>query len=546
MKDAGTFDYVVVGAGSAGCVLAARLSEDGSASVLLIEGGGSDRTALCRVPGMVSIIHTVPQVKKKFDWGYKNEGGPPIDGRRIPAIRGKVLGGSSAINGMVYVRGHRSNYDGWAAEGATGWDWEGCLPWLKKLEDWEGGASETRGAGGPIGVTTPGDMSPVSELFREAVDAVTGCGVTEDYNTGEQEGVGPVQLSSRDGIRHSTSERYLHPNLGRPHLTLISGALVDRVQIEGGRAVGVVFRRGKDELVARASREVVVSAGAIGSPAILLRSGVGPAAQLRALGLGVAADLPVGRNLHDHMFMPLTFSAPRGGHKGTPWHFFGGMLQEKLRGGTWFGRSVFEVFAFVKTASAGAIPNLQLHSLPWAYPSPNQDDSDVRPTVDTAPAFTVFPTLIYPESRGELTLRSLDPEVAPIIDPRFLEAQADVDRLMEGILLTREIVAHARMAAEIPREMHPGPAFPDEAALRRELPNRATTVYHPVGTCRMGSDERAVVDPSCRVLGIEGLRVADASIMPSIVGGNTNAPSIMIGEKAADLIRRNPVLRRPQ
>jgi choline dehydrogenase len=537
VKDAGSFDYVVVGAGSAGCVLAARLTEDGSKSVLLIEGGGSDRTSLCKVPGMVSIIHTVPQVKKKFDWGYKGAPSQAINGRKIPQVRGKVLGGSSAINGMVYVRGHRSNYDGWEAEGATGWGWDGCLPYLKKLEDWEGGATDTRGAGGPIAVTRPTGISPVSELFEQAVHDVTGCGITDDYNTGDQEGIGRVQLSSKDGLRHSTSERYLHPNLGRSNLTVISGALVDRVQIDGDRATGVVFRKGKDELLAKANHEVLLAGGAVGSPAILLRSGIGPADELKALGIDVAADLPVGRNLHDHLFFPLTFLAPNGGHRGTALHFFGGMIKEKMTGGTWFGRSVFEVFGFLKTKSAGAIPNLQFHSLPWAYPSPNQDNSDVRPTVDTRPAFTIFPTLIYPESRGALTLTSADPEAAPNLAFGYLEAQKDRDLLIEGIQLTREVLAHKTIAAEITDELHPGPSFADEAALRRELPNRVTTVYHPVGTCRMGQDERAVVDPELKVRGIEGLRVIDASVMPNIIGGNTNAPSIMIGEKGADLVR---------
>lgn len=533
MKDAGTFDHVVVGAGSAGCVLAARLSEAGR-SVLLIEGGGTDRTRLCRVPGMVSIIHTVPEVKRKFDWGYKSEPRQETLGRKIPQVRGKVVGGSSAINGMVFVRGHSSDYDGWRDDGCPGWGWDDVLPYFRKMEDWEGGSNDTRGAGGPIGVTRPTGMSPVSELFLQAVHDVSGCGITEDYNTGPQEGIGRVQLSSKDGIRHSTSERYLHPNLGRENLTLITQALVDRLELDETRATGVIFRKGKEELVARG--DVILAGGALGSPAILMRSGIGPSAHLRALGIDPVADLPVGENLQDHLFFPLTFLAPRGGHRGTAAHFFGGMVSEMIRGGTWFGRSVFEVFGFLKTHLAGEAPDLQLHSLPWAYPSPNQDDSTKRPSVDTRPAFTVFPTLIHPESVGELLLRSKDPADAPIYDPHYLEAGADTELLMEGIKITREILAHPTIDAEITSELHPGAAFADEAALRKELPNRVTTVYHPVGTCRMGSDERAVVDPSLRVRGIEGLHVIDASIMPKVIGGNTNAPSIMIGELGADRV----------
>ncbi len=530
------FDYVVVGAGSAGCVVAARLTEDPDVSVLLLEAGGSDRTALCRTPGMVSIIHTVPQVKKKFDWGFYANPRPETLGRKMPYVRGKVMGGSSAINGMVWVRGHRSNYDGWATEGCDGWGYDDVLPYFKKLETWEDGENEFRGGSGPIQVTRAGDQSPVSAPFRDSVAQTCGVPLLDDYNAASQEGIGVCQVSARDGVRYSTSEAYIEPNRRRPNLTVRSRALAHRVLIEGGRATGVEYSTKKGTVTVRATREVVLSGGVIGSAQLLMLSGVGPAEQLRGLDIDVVADLPVGENLHDHLFFPLTYLAPHGGHRGTPWHFFGGMIKEMISGGTWFGRTVFESMGFVKTDPSLTVPDCQIHMLPWAYPSPNQD-APVRPTVDMRPAVTVWPTLIYPESRGEMRLLSKDPTAAPFIDPHFLEAQADVDFMMKGIALLREIMATGPIAKEVTEELHPGPAFFDEAALRAEMPNRVQTVYHPVGTCRMGKDERAVVDPELRVRGVEGLRVADAAVMPNVIGGNTNAPCIMIGEKAADLIR---------
>ena len=530
------YDYIVVGAGSAGCVVASRLTEDPDVTVLLLEAGRSDDSSICRKPGMVSIIHTVPQVKKKFDWGYYLRPRAETVERRIPYVRGKALGGSSAINGMVFVRGNRRNYDDWAAEGCEGWGYDDVLPLFKRLEDYDGGASDVRGAGGPIQVTTQSDCSPVSEAFRHAVAKVCGCTLTDDYNGAEQEGSGWTQMSARDGLRYSTSEGYIRPAVGRPNLEVELHAHVNKVVIEGGRATGVeLARKGRAEGV-RARREVVLSAGVVGSAQILMLSGVGPADHLAEHGIDVASDLPVGQNLHDHLFFPMTFLAPRGGHRGTAAHFFGGMMKEYLRGGTWFAKTVFEAMAFVKTDPSESIPNLQLHSLPWAYPSPNQD-APVRPTVDTRPALTVLPTLIYPKSRGEMRLTSADPSDHPMIDPRFLDEPADVELLMRGIELVREVMCDAAIAGELDGELHPGPEFFADAALRAELPNRVHTVYHPVGTCRMGTDERAVVDPSLRVRGIEGLRVADAAIMPTVIGGNTNAPCIMIGEKAADLLR---------
>jgi choline dehydrogenase-like flavoprotein len=529
------WDYIVVGAGSAGGIIAARLSEDPSSSVLLLEAGGSDRTRLCTVPGMVSIIHTTPQVKKRFDWGFYTAPQTHGNDRRIPYVRGKVLGGSSAINGMVYVRGNRANYDAWEADGCKGWGYADVVRCYKRLEDWEGGADEHRGAGGPIAITASKDLVPATAALIDAIADTCGVPVLDDYNGASQLGVGPCQMNAKNGKRYSTSEAYVHPAMKRPNFRLRSAVMVTRVVFEGRRAVGVeVVAEGRREVL-RATREVILSAGVIGSAHLLMLSGVGPADELHAQGLSVRADLPVGKNLHDHLFVPLTFLAPEAVHRGTPWHFFAGMLAEGIKGDTWFGRTVFDAMAFVRGSRANGVPDLQIHCLPWSYPSPNQD-APVRPVVDLRPALTVMPTLIYPKSRGEVRLVSSDPATPPHIDPHFLEDADDARHLLEGIEVVRSIVASARLAGVTLGELHPGPSFTSKDAMARELPNRIHTVYHPVGTCRMGVDERAVVDPDLRVRGLDGLRVADASIMPSITGGNTNAPTMMIGERCAEIL----------
>jgi choline dehydrogenase len=530
-------EFIIVGAGSAGGVLAGRLSADPKNRVLLLEAGGTDRTRLVTVPGMISLIHTVPQVKKKFDWGYYTAPQTNGAGRRIPYVRGRVLGGSSSINGMVYVRGNHANYDEWEADGCTGWGRTDAVRCYKKLEDWEGGETEYRGAGGPVAVTSSTDLTPATQGLIEAIAETCKVPVLDDYNGASQEGVGPCQMNARGGRRFSSTEAYVQPARGRSNLTVLTGAVVSRVVIENGRAVGVELLENGGKRIVRATREVILSAGVIGSAQILMLSGVGPADDLKAHGIAPVADLPVGKNLHDHLFVPLTYLAPKAIHRGTALHFFSGMFAEAMRhGSTWFSRTVFDAMGFVQSSQAkNGVPDLQLHCLPWSYPSPNQD-KPVRPTVDKRPALTVMPTLIYPKSRGEVRLTSSDPTAAPYIDPHFLEEEADRRLLLEGIDVVRQIMASPRLRELVGDELHPGKGFASKAQMAAELPNRIHTVYHPVGTCRMGSDERAVVDPALRVRGIGGLRVADASIMPSVTGGNTNAPSMMIGERAAELV----------
>ena len=528
-------DYVVVGSGSSGSIVAGRLAQAGH-SVILLEAGKSDEQLLVKKPGMIGPMHAVPQIKARVDWGYYSTPQKHMLDRKMPAPRGKVVGGSSSINGMVYVRGNRANFDSWAAEGCTGWDADSVNAAYKRMEDFEDGENEYRGAGGPIRITRNKFPQEGTLQFLDAVSSTLGVPILDDYNAASQEGIARMQQNAADGLRYSASRGYVH-NMKHTTLELQSEVLVTKVNIENGRATGVEVRDKKGGTrTIRAGKEVILSAGFIGSAQILMLSGVGHAQHLKDNGIEVVSDLPVGDNLHDHLFHAMTFHATSAKMKGNAMFFAKGLTKELIRPGTTFlANSVFESVGFVKTsASVNNVPNLQLHLLPWAYVSPNQD-APIRHDVDPRTALTVLVSMIYPKSRGTIRLASADPLASPLIDYNYLDDKADLDVLDEGSNMTREIMASSAFKGSIKEEIHPGVGL-QGSALREAILNRATSIYHGVGTCRMGVDEQAVVTPDLKVRGVDGLRVVDASIMPSITGGNTNAPAFMIGERAAQFI----------
>ena len=527
-------EYIVVGAGSAGCALAGRLAAAGK-SVILIEAGKNDKkNFLVTKPGMIGPMHAEPKLKKTVDWGYHTVPQANARNRELPQPRGKVLGGSSSINGLLWVRGNRANYDSWAAEGNVGWDADSVNATYKRIEDFEDGANDFRGSGGPVKVTRHTQPTEASQAFKQAAADTLNVKVLDDYNGAEQEGMSTFQQSAYEGFRYSTSKAYLH-NQELPTLSVLTEHHVARVVLEGTRAVGVevIDKKGARRVV-RASAEVILSAGSFGSPQLLMLSGIGHADHLGSLGIQVVQELPVGDNLRDHMFVPTTWEMPSAKHHGTPAYFARGLLREVTRGGSFLENTVFETVGFVRTSLATNVPDLQLHVLPWAYPSPNQD-APIRHQVDKRAALTVMSSLIYPKSRGTLRLASADPTTAPLIDFNYLSEPDDHKVLLEGVQMIRDIMTNPLLGGRVKSEIHPGAAL-DAEKMKSEVTNRATSIYHAVGSCRMGVDDRAVVGPDLRVRGIEGLRVADASIMPSIIGGNTNAPSVMIGEKAAELV----------
>lgn len=540
-------DYVVIGAGSSGAIVAARLAE-GGARVILVEAGRSDRdylvSKLVSKPGMNGPMHQVPQFKRLVDWGYMSTPQCGLDGRRMPVPRGKVVGGSSSVNGMVYVRGNRANFDAWAAEGNEGWTASEVTGVYRQIEDFDGGADEFRGVGGPLRVTRNSHPQDGTRQFLEATAQTLGVPVLEDYNGASQEGVAMSQQSAADGLRYSSARGYLRP--APEGLVLHTRAHVQRIIIERGRAVGAELRARDGRVrVVRAAQEVVLSAGFVGSPQLLMLSGIGPAQHLAEHGIDVVADLPVGENLQDHLFVPLTFLASSVRHRATAGYFLGGALRDLARRRTFMDHSLFEALAFLRTSRADDVPDLQLHMLPWSYPTAKPGDPTKR-VVDPRPAISVFSTLINPQSRGTVRLASIDPQEAPLIDYGYLSETGDAAVLAEGVEVVREIMGADAFAGSVAEELRPGRGVTGQA-LREKIKQTAISVFHGAGTCRMGVDDRAVVGPDLRVRGVDGLRVADASIMPTITGGNTNAPCYMIGERAAQLVLgRAPAQSRPR
>jgi choline dehydrogenase len=533
------FDYVVIGAGSAGCVLASRLTEDRDVSVLLLDAGASDKQYFYRRPGALAIVYQVPQLKKKADWGYVTEPQTHADNRRMPWTRSKILGGCSSVNGMIYIRGNRANYDEWRdVYGCEGWGYDDVLPLFKRSEGHEEGASEFHGGDGPLQVSRQQGCSPISDALLESISTVCGVPRIDDFNGAQQEGASIYQMTCANRRRSSTAVAFLYPALERPNFYVQYPAHVTRLTMDGTRCTGVEYTVGGERRTATAKREVILSAGVINSPQILMLSGMGPADHLREHGIDVVADLPgVGENLQDHLMVPLRFHTTKDNlHTSTALHFIAGMLNDFFFNRGWYGKTFLEGGAFVKSTPDQPVPDIQFHSIPWAYPEPNDDQPETA-TISKEHAFTMLPGLIYPKSRGHLRLKSADPNAAPLIDPRYLSDDDDVRVLLRGIELAREFTATAPMSKYILGERFPGPQAKTEADLRAHIRLACKTIFHPVGTCAMGIGDDAVVDPQLRVRGVENLRIADASVMPRIVGGNTNAPSIMIGEKCADLVR---------
>jgi choline dehydrogenase-like flavoprotein len=497
---ADSFDVVVVGSGSGGAVVARRLVDAG-ASVCVIEAGGVDENPAIHDPGRLWELWGGPD-----DWAYTTVPQAGCNGRRLDIPRGKVLGGSSCLNGMIYIRGHRSDYDAWAAAGCAGWAYEDVLPLFKRSEDFSRGESEYHGAGGPLRVTADYEPHP---LHAAAVAAAQEVGIpfNDDHNGPTQDGVGYCQLTVKDDVRQSQTVAFLRPVLDAPNLTMLTGTRARRLLLEGGRCVGVDI--GGREV--NAGQEVVLCAGAIESPKLLMLSGIGPAGELARAGIDDAVDLAgVGENLHDHLLSPVICSSSRPMPPVVP------------------GTTALHAHLFARSRADLPAPDTQ----PLVFHVPAY-----LPGMEGPPdGFTLMAGMIRPQSRGRLTLASADPDDPPLIDPAYLAEEADIDALQWSLEQVREIARADALAEWLGEELYPGPGITTSEDVRRYLCDTAITYHHQAGTCRMGVDEAAVVDPQLRVRGVEGLRVADASVMPTVTAGNTHAPTTMIGERAADLV----------
>ncbi len=528
------YDYIIIGAGSAGCVLANRLTADPKIKVLLLEAGGKDNSILVKMPAGVGALLTN---KGPYNWGFWTEPEPNLENRKLWWPRGKGWGGSSSINGMIYIRGHARDYDQWRQMGLRGWSYAEVLPYFKRAETFQGGADAYHGGEGPLYVSKASSPSPIFSGFVRA-GAEAGHKLTEDFNGFQQEGFGPYQLTIRDGQRWSASAGYLRPILGqRPNLTTAIEARTTRIVIEKGRAVGVEYVQGKakENKIAYADAEVLLCSGATQSPQVLQLSGIGDPEDLAPHGIAVTHELKgVGKNLQDHLDVVLAWETP-----GTPtaYAYNKGLnrlvtgLNYMLRGQGPGRQNFLEAGAFLKSRPDLDRPDLQLHCVMAIM----QDHGKVAVAKD---GFSIHVCQLRPESRGWMGLKSADPFDDPAIHANYLSSEEDKRALREGVKITRDLAGQASLKAMCGDEFAPGQTVQSDADIDAWIRRTAETIYHPVGTCRMGvaGDGLAVVDDTLKVFGLEGLRVIDASVMPTLVGGNTNAPTIMIAEKAADLL----------
>ncbi len=533
-----TFDYVIVGAGSAGCVLANRLSASGRNRVLLLEAGGHDRNLWIHIPLGYGKLFSNPKV----NWLYATEPEPDLNNRKIIQPRGKVLGGSSSINGLLYVRGQPQDYDHWRQLGNTGWSFEDVLPYFRRAEDQERGSNELHGAGGPLAVSNVSEPHPLCEAFIDAAEQA-GFPRNDDFNGPTQEGAGYFQLTTRNGRRCSTAVGYLRPVRRRPNLRVAIGAQARRVLFSGRRATGIEYRQGDTTRTAYANAEVILAGGAFNSPQLLQLSGLGPTKLLRSHGIDVIADMPgVGNDLQDHLQVrmlyrctePITMNDVINSFR----HRIGAGLRYIVSRKGLLTIGAGYAGAFLRTRPDLETPDVQLHFLIFSADAAGA-------SLHSFPGFMTSVCQLRPESRGFVRIKSNDPNQPPAIQPRYLSSTVDRETTVAGMSLLRRVMEQPAIRRYIAEEIAPGPDCASDVALLAYARETGTTVYHPTSTCRMGSDPSAVVDERLRVHGIDGLRVIDASIMPTVVSGNTNAAVVMIAEKGADMILQDAAARAP-